>query len=137
MITNIFLKFIDNIGSIEKEDLNSKFEKFKNSRSIYQAHLDNEKNINEKLEILEIKNNKIKVLNPTENEYEELINKRNLNKNIKKYSEISNEIKKSISNLNSNDYLNIIEKNLIKLEDINQEYVRYFSKIFFFNFRYK
>ena len=117
-----FLKFIDNIGGIEKNDLKSYFEKFKDSKNIYQAHLDNEKNINEKLEILKIKNNKIKILNPTKNEYEELLNKRNLNKNIKKYSEISNEIKKSISIYNSNDNLNLIEKNLYKLEDINQEY---------------
>ena len=84
--------------------------------------MDNEKNINEKLEILKIKNNKIKILNPTKNEYEELLNKRNLNKNIKKYSDISNEIKKLISIYNSNDNLNLIEKNLYKLEDINQEY---------------
>ncbi len=117
-----FLKFIDSLGSIKKEDLNTKFEMLKKSKSIYQAHLDNEKNINEKLEILEIKYKKIKILNPFENEYEELINKRNLNKNIKKYNEISNEIKKSIENLNSNDYLNTIEKNLIKLEDINQKF---------------
>ena len=117
-----FLKFIDNIGGIEKNDLKSYFEKFKDSKNIYQAHLDNEKNINEKLEILKIKNNKIKILNPTKNEYEELLNKRNLNKNIKKYSEISNEIKKSISIYNSNNNLNSIEKNLYKLEDINQEY---------------
>ncbi len=117
-----FLKFIDNIGGIEKDDLKSYFEKFKDSKNIYQAHLDNEKNINEKLEILKIKNNKIKILNPTKNEYEELLNKRNLNKNIKKYSDISNEIKKSISIYNSNDNLNLIEKNLYKLEDINQEY---------------
>ena len=118
-----FLKFIDNLGGIEKKDLNSKFKKLEISKSIYQAHLDNEKNINEKLEILEIKNKKIKILNPIENEYEQLINKRNLNKNIQKYNEISNEIKRSITNLDSNDYLNIIEKNLIKLEDINEEYV--------------
>ena len=117
-----FLKFIDNIGGIEKDDLKSYFEKFKDSKNIYQAHLDNEKNINEKLEILKIKNNKIKILNPTKNEYEELLNKRNLNKNIQKYIDISNEIKKSISIYNSNDNLNLIEKNLYKLEDINQEY---------------
>ena len=117
-----FLKFIDNIGGIEKSDLKSYFEKFKDSKNIYQAHLDNEKNINEKLEILKIKNNKIKILNPTKNEYEELLNKRNLNKNIKKYSEISNEIKKSISIYNSNDNFNSIEKNLYKLEEINREY---------------
>ena len=117
-----FLKFIDNIGGIEKDDLKSYFKKLKDSKNIYQAHLDNEKNINEKLEILKIKNNKIKILNPTKNEYEELLNKRNLNKNIKKYSDISNEIKKSISIYNSNDNLNLIEKNLYKLEDINQEF---------------
>ncbi len=117
-----FLKFIDSIGGIDKNDLNSKFENLQNSRNNYQAHLDNEKNINEKLEILKIKSNKIKILNPRNNEYDELIYKRNLNKNIKKYSEISNDIKRLISNLNSNDNLNLIEKNLIKLEDINQEY---------------
>ena len=117
-----FLRFIDNIGKIEKNDLNSKFEKFKNSKSIYQSHLDNEKNINEKLEILKIKNNKIKTLNPTENEYEELVNKRNLNKNIKKYGEISDEIKNLISKLNSNNHINSIEKNLNKLKEINEEY---------------
>ena len=117
-----FLKFIDNISGIKKDNLKSYFEKFKDSKNIYQAHLDNEKNINEKLEILKIKNNKIKILNPTKNEYEELLNKRNLNKNIKKYSEISNEIKKSISIYNSNDNFNSIEKNLYKLEEINREY---------------
>ena len=118
-----FLKFIDSLGNIKKEDLNTKFEMLKKSKSIYQSHLDNEKNIKEKLEILEIKYKKIKILNPSKDEYEELINKRNLNKNIKQYNEISNEIKRSIENLNSNDYLNIIEKNLIKLEDINQKFV--------------
>ena len=123
-----FLKFIDKVGDIEKDELNFKFQKFKNSRSYYQSHLENEKNINEKLEILKIKNNKIKNLNPTENEYEELVNKRNLNKNIKKYSEISDIIKNLISNFNSNDHLNSIQKNLNKLKEINQEYVNISEK---------
>jgi len=117
-----FLKFIDNIGGIKKNDLNLKYEIYRNSKNIYQSHLNNEKNINEKLEILKIKNNKIKILNPTKNEYEELVDKRNLNKNIKKFSDISNEIKKSISNYNSNDNFSLIEKNLNKLEEINREY---------------
>ena len=117
-----FLRFIDNIGKIDMDDLNSKFEKLKNSKNIYLAHLDSEKNIKEKLEILKIKNNKIKTLNPTENEYEELLNKRNLNKNIKKYSEISDEIKNLISKFNSNDHLGSIEKRLNKLKEINEEY---------------
>ena len=117
-----FLKFIDNIGGIKKNDLNLKYEIYRNSKNIYQSHLNNEKNINEKLELLKIKNNKIKILNPSKNEYEELVDKRNFNKNIKKFSDISNEIKKSISNYNSNDNLSLIEKNLNKLEDINREY---------------
>ena len=123
-----FLKFIDNVGNIEKSKLNSEFEKLRVSKNNYQDHLNNEKNINEKLEILKIKNNKIKILNPTENEYEELINKRNLNKNIKKYSEISEEIKNLISNFNSNDHLRSIEKNLNKLEEINEDYSKYSQK---------
>ena len=123
-----FLKFIDNLGGIEKSNLNSKFEKLKNSRDTYQSHLNNEKNINEKLNMLKIKNNKIKILNPKKNEYEELVNIRNLNKNIKKYSEISNEIRKLILSYNSNDNLNSIEKNLNKLEDINKEYTEISKK---------
>ena len=117
-----FLRFIDNLGNIKLDDLNFKFETFKASRNIYQFHLDNEKNINEKLEILKIKNNKIKTLNPKENEYEDLINKRNFNKNIKKYIEISDNIKNLLSSFYSNNHLNSIEKNLIKLEEINKEY---------------
>ncbi len=123
-----FLEFIDNIGAINKDNLDLKFKNFKHLKNIYLAHLDNEKNIKEKLEILKIKNNKIKVLNPTKDEYEDLINKRNLNKNIKKYIDISNEIKKSILNYNSNDNLNSLEKNLFKLENINQEYAEISKK---------
>jgi len=119
---NYFLKFIDNIGDINKTDLNSKFEKLKIAKNIYQEHLDNEKNINEKLEILKIKSKKIKLLNPIEKEYEELINKRNLNKNMKKFIDISNEIKGSLSDYSSNDYLSSIERNLIKLESFDEEY---------------
>ena len=103
--------------------MNLEFEKFKNSKSIYLTHLENEKNIKEKLEILKIKNNKIKTLNPTENEYEELVSKRNINKNIKKYNEISNEIKNLISEFNSNNHLNLIEKNLNKLMENNEEFL--------------
>ena len=119
---NYFLKFIDNIGDIKKTDLNSKFEKLKIAKTTYQDHLDNEKNINEKLEILKIKSKKIKLLNPVEKEYEGLINKRNLNKNMKKFIDISNEIKRSLSDYISNDYLSSIERNLIKLESFDQEY---------------
>ena len=117
-----FLRFIDNLGNIKVDDLNFKFETFKASRNVYQFHIDNEKNINEKLEILKIKNNKIKTLNPKENEYEDLINKRNFNKNIKKYIEISDNIKNLLSSFYSNNHLNSIEKNLNKLEEINEEY---------------
>ena len=124
-----FLKFIDNLAGIKKDDLNFKFKNFNNSKNIYKTHLDNEKYINEKLKLLKLKNSKIKILNPIEKEYEELINKRNLNKNMKKFSDIANEIKNSISNFNSNDSLNSIEKNLKKLEDINNDYSDIYQKI--------
>tara|TARA_A100001011_G_scaffold113910_1_gene120552 strand:+ start:1694 stop:3340 length:1647 start_codon:yes stop_codon:yes gene_type:complete len=124
-----FLKFIDNLSDINKNDLKVKFEKLKEQKEIYQNHLKNEKNISEKLQILKVKNNKIKALNPIEKEYEELINKRSLNKNLKKFIDISNEIKKSISNYNSNDSLNSIEKNLNKLELINNEYTEISQKL--------
>ena len=117
-----FLKFIDNLGNIEKNELIIKFKQYKESKDIYDTHLSNKKNIKEKLEILKLKNNKIKSLNPIEKEYEELINKKNLNKNFKKFIDISNDIKKSISNYYSNDNLDLIGKNLNKLDEIDQEY---------------
>ena len=117
-----FLKFIDNIGGIEKDNLNLRFKEYKDSKDIYQSHLNNEKDIIEKLEILKLKNNKIKSLNPFEKEYEELISKRNINKNIKKFNDIINEAKKSMSSYYSNSDLSSIEKNLSKLKDINKEY---------------
>ncbi len=124
-----FLKFIDNLVNIEKNELIIKFKQYKESKDIYDTHLSNEKNINEKLEILKLKNNKIKSLNPIEKEYEELINKKNLNKNLKKFIDISNDIKKSISNYYSNDNLDLIEKNLNKLDEIDQEYSEISQKL--------
>tara|TARA_B100000989_G_scaffold192891_1_gene145522 strand:- start:932 stop:2578 length:1647 start_codon:yes stop_codon:yes gene_type:complete len=124
-----FLKFIDNLAGIKKDNLNLKFKNFNNSKNIYKTYLDSEKDINEKLKLLKVKNSKIKILNPIEKEFEELINKRNLNKNMKKFSDIVNEIKNSISTFNSNDSLNTIEKNLKKLEDINNDYSDIYEKI--------
>ena len=124
-----FLKFIDNLGNIEKNELSIKFKQYKESKDIYDTHLSNKKNINERLEILKLKNNKIKSLNPIEKEYEELINKKNLNKNLKKFIDISNDIKKSISNYYSNDNLDLIGKNLNKLDEIDQEYSEISQKL--------
>ena len=124
-----FLKFIDNLGNIEKNELSIKFKQYKESKDIYDTHLSNKKNINERLEILKLKNNKIKSLNPIEKEYEELINKKNLNKNLKKFIDISNNIKKSISNYYSNDNLDLIGKNLNKLDEIDQEYSEISQKL--------
>jgi len=124
-----FLKFIDNLGNIEKNELIIKFKQYKESKDIYDTHLSNKKDIDEKLEILKLKNNKIKTLNPIEKEYEELINKKNLNKNLKKFIDISNDIKKSISNYYSNDNLDLIGKNLNKLDEIDQEYSEISQKL--------
>ena len=126
---NYFLKFIDNIGDIKKTELNLKFEKFKIAKNAYQEHINNEKNINEKIEILKIKSKKIKLLNPIEKEYEDLINKRNVNKNLKKFIDISNEIKRSLSIYNSDDSLNSIEKNLNKIEEFDREYTEIREKL--------
>ena len=117
-----FLKFIDNIGEINKSDLNIKFEELKNNKEKYNEHVENENNINEKLELLKNKYKKIQALNPLEKEYEEFISKRNLNKNIKKFSELSDEINKFLIAYNSNNFLDSIEKNLEKIVDIDQGY---------------
>ena len=117
-----FLKFIDNIGEINKSELNIKFEELKNNKEKYNEHVGNENNIHEKLDLLKNKYKKIQALNPLEKEYEEFISKRNLNKNIKKFSELSDEINKFLTVYNSNNFLDSIEKNLEKIVDIDQGY---------------
>ena len=117
-----FLKFIDNIGEINKSDLNIKFEELKNNKEKYNEHVENENNIHEKLDLLKNKYKKIQALNPLEKEYEELISKKNFNKNIKKFSELSDEINKFLIAYNSNNFLDSIEKNLEKIVDIDQGY---------------
>ena len=42
-----FLRFIDNLAEIKKDDLNFKFKNFNNSKNISKTHLDSEKDINE------------------------------------------------------------------------------------------
>ena len=56
------------------------------------------------------------------NEYTSLINQRNLNKNFKKISDISFELKKEISEFDSSNSLLNIDKNLAKLSDIDNEF---------------
>ena len=55
---------------------------------------------------------------------------------MKKFIDISNEIKKSLSDYNSKDYLSLIERNLIKLESFDQILWNK-SKIIYINIRYK
>ena len=72
-----FLKFIDKLGVIAKDDLKKSYLLFKDSKVEYQTLIENSKNIKEKLEILISKKNKFDALRPKENEYSGLLEKRN------------------------------------------------------------
>ena len=91
-----FLNFIDKFANINKNNLFKYFNNYKEIKLDYENHLNNENQINDKLEILKSKYRKIKNLNPKKDEYEKLLNQKNLNRNIKKISDTSYEIKKSI-----------------------------------------
>jgi len=117
-----FLKFIDKLGKIELTSISHSYKNLKIIENELINFLKEEKNINEKLEILKSKQEKFKLLNPKKDEYTSLINQRNLNKNFKKISDISHQLKKSISDFNNDDNLSIIDKNLLKLSEIDNDY---------------
>ena len=118
-----FLKFIDKLGVINKDDLKKSFLIFKNSKVEYQSLIENSKNIKEELETLKSKKNKFDALRPKENEYSGLIEKRNYSKNFKKISDLSIELKNSIEFLQKNNDLTSIDKNLIKLSEFDKQYL--------------
>ena len=117
-----FLNFIDKLGKIELTSISHSYKNLKIIKNELNNFIKEEKNINEKLEILKSKQEKFKLLNPKKNEYASLINQRNLNKNFKKISDISQQLKKSISDFNNDDNLSIIDKSLIKLSEIDNDF---------------
>jgi len=123
-----FLDFIDKTGSIDTSVLKEKFKILKNSKDEYINHSLNEKNIQEKIEILSSKIKKIKLLNPKKNEYQKLCDQRNLNKNSKKIADLTTELKNLINSFNNNGLLTDIEKNINKLAEFDKSYEDLSSK---------
>ena len=123
-----FLDFIDKTGSIDTSVLKEKFKILKNSKDEYINHSLNEKNIQEKIEILSSKIKKIKSLNPKKNEYQKLSDQRNLNKNSKKIADLTSELKNLINSFNNNGLLTDIEKNINKLAEFDKSYEDLSSK---------
>ena len=123
-----FLDFIDKTGSIDTSVLKEKFKILKNSKDDYYNHALDEKNIQEKIEILSSKIKKIKLLNPKKNEYQKLSDQRNLNKNSKKIADLTSELKNLINSFNNNGLLTDIEKNLNKLTEFDKSYEDLSSK---------
>jgi DNA repair protein RecN (Recombination protein N) len=123
-----FLDFIDKTGSIDTSVLKEKFKILKNSKDEYFNHTLNEKNIQEKIEILSSKIKKIKLLNPKKNEYLKLSDQRNLNKNSKKIADLTSELKNLINSFNNNGLLTDIEKNINKLTEFDKSYEDLSSK---------
>ena len=123
-----FLDFIDKTGSIDTSVLKEKFKILKNSKDEYINHSLNEKNIQEKIEILSSKIKKIKLLNPKKNEYQKLSDQRNLNKNSKKIADLTSELKNLINSFNNNGLLPDIEKNINKLAEFDKSYEDLSSK---------
>ena len=117
-----FLNFIDKFANINKNNLFKYFNNYKEIKLDYENHLNNENQIKDKLEILKSKYRKIKNLNPKKDEYEKLLNQKNLNRNIKKISDTSYEIKKSILNINKDSILSEIEKNVQKIGELDPEF---------------
>jgi len=117
-----FLNFIDKLSKIDLTSVSKSYDDLRKIKNELFNFLKEEKNINEKLDILKSKQEKFKLLNPKRNEYTSLVNQRNLNKNFKKISDISGYLKKSISDFNENNNLSVIEKNLVKLSEIDNDF---------------
>ena len=117
-----FLNFIDKFANINKNNLFKYFNNYKEIKLDYENHLNNENQIKDKLEILKSKYRKIKNLNPKKDEYEKLLNQKNLNRNIKKISDTSYEIKRSILSINKDSILSEIEKNVQKISELDSEF---------------
>ena len=117
-----FLNFIDKSANINKTNLSQYFNQYKEVKLDYENHINNENQIKDKLEILKSKFRKIKSLNPKKDEYEKLLNQRNLNKNIKKISDTSFEIKGLISNLNKDSILSEMERSIQKICELDPEF---------------
>ena len=69
-----FLNFIDKFGKIDLTSISHTYKNLKIIKDEIINFLKEEKNINEKIEILKSKQEKFKLLNPKENEYTSLIN---------------------------------------------------------------
>jgi len=117
-----FLNFIDKSANINKTNLSQYFNQYKEVKLDYENHINNENQIKDKLEILKSKFRKIKSLNPKKDEYEKLLNQRNLNKNIKKISDTSFEIKGLISKLNKDSILSEMERSIQKICELDPEF---------------
>ena len=117
-----FLNFIDKSANINKTSLSQYFNRYKEAKLDYENHINNENQIKDKLEILKSKSRKIKSLNPKKDEYEKLLNQRNLNKNIKKISDYSFEIKGLISNLNKDSILSEMERSIQKISELDSNF---------------
>ena len=117
-----FLNFIDKSANINKTSLSQYFNRYKEVKLDYENHINNENQIKDKLEILKSKSQKIKSLNPKKDEYEKLLNQRNLNKNIKKISDYSFEIKGLISNLNKDSILSEMERSIQKISELDSNF---------------
>ena len=61
-------------------------------------------------------------MKPKDNEYFNLIEQRNYSKNFKKISDLSLELKSSIENLQKNNDLVSIDKNLIKISEFDKDF---------------
>lgn len=124
-----FLNFIDKFANVEKKELNNYFVNYLKFKKEYENHIENEGQIKDKLDILKTKFNKIKSLNPKINEYEKLLNQRNLYKNNKKISDLTLEIKNIISNLNDHANLSDLERSIQKISDLDDKFKNISDKL--------
>lgn len=124
-----FLNFIDKFANVKKKELNNYFVNYLKFKKEYENHIENEGQIKDKLDILKTKFNKIKSLNPKINEYEKLLNQRNLYKNNKKISDLTLEIKNIISNLNNHANLSELERSIQKISDLDDKFKNISDKL--------
>ena len=132
-----FLEYIDKLANLNKEELHLKYKNFIDSKKEYISKNEKKDLVDKEIKYLEQNLTKLQKLNPTKDEYKELTNKKNLDKNKKTLLIINQELLGLLNNHEENSEIyNGIVKNLEKLSKIDKKYNE-FNNIFneaYYNF---
>jgi DNA repair protein RecN (Recombination protein N) len=119
-----FINYIDKLSNLDKKKLTLNYEIFIESKKAFDTYNNKKEEVDKELNYLNISLDKLKQLNPQNNEYDDLNNKKKLLKNQKQVIQINNDLINLLDNYEEvTNVLTDISKNLNKLALINDSYL--------------